>query len=100
MGRSHADHLAEEGAAVIAIDTKGPPPVGYAQPKKENLDKTARFIEKAGGKVVPLLLDARDLGGMRDGVDSAADHLGRLDVVIANAQGRHRRRTGSSTGLA
>jgi SDR family mycofactocin-dependent oxidoreductase len=86
MGRSHAIRLAAEGAAVIALDTDGPlPDIQYAQPRAENLEKTAALIEESGGTVVTALVDVRDLDGMRDAVGSAVGRLGRLDVVVANA---------------
>ena len=86
MGRSHAVRLATEGADVVVIDVGGGlPDIRYGQPRIESLEKTAALVEEAGGKAVSLVLDVRDLEGMRQGVHEAVEQLGRLDVVVANA---------------
>ena len=86
MGRSHAVRFAAEGADVIVADVGGGlPDIAYAQPKAEGLSKTAALVEEAGRTAVSLLIDIRDAEAMIEGVRSAVEQVGRLDVVVANA---------------
>ncbi len=86
MGRSHAVRLAREGADVIVLDIAAPlPGIRYDQSTPDDLKETVRLVEAEGRRVVPVVMDVRDLEGMRSAVDSAVADLGRLDVVVANA---------------
>jgi SDR family mycofactocin-dependent oxidoreductase len=86
QGRAHAVRLAEEGADIVAVDVCGPlPGVPYPSATREDLDETVRAVEKHGRRVVPAVVDVRDLDGLRAAVDGAVAQLGRLDVVVANA---------------
>jgi SDR family mycofactocin-dependent oxidoreductase len=86
QGRAHAVRLAVEGADIIAIDVCGPlPDVAYHSATRDDLDETVRLVEKTGRRIVPAVVDVRDLEGLRAATDSAVEELGRLDVVVANA---------------
>lgn len=86
QGRSHAVKLASEGADVIAVDIcKDIDTIGYAMARPEDLDETARLIEKAGRRVVAVQADVRDKAALHDAVERGITELGRLDVVVAQA---------------
>ena len=87
QGRAHAVRLSAEGADVIAVDIAGPlpPAVPYDSATTEDLAETVRLVEANGRRVVSAAVDTRDFHGMREIVDHGVKHLGRLDVVVANA---------------
>ena len=61
------------------------PGVGYPMATPEDLDETARLVEKFERRAVPAIVDVRDRRVAAAGVSSAVDDLGGLDVVVANA---------------
>ena len=62
QGRSHAVRLAAEGADIVAIDICAPvADLGYPTATSEDLAKTARLVEEAGGRVVGLEVDTLEL---------------------------------------
>lgn len=63
QGRSHAVRLASEGADIIAVDICRP---------------IAR-------RVVTAEVEVRDYAALKTAVDSGAEELGRLGVIVANA---------------
>jgi SDR family mycofactocin-dependent oxidoreductase len=86
MGRSHAVRLAEEGAAIIALDIcRQIPEVAATLATPEDLAETERLVDAAGGTIVTAIADVRDRGAMRRAVAGGVAELGRLDVVVANA---------------
>ena len=86
QGRAHAVRLAEEGADVIVVDVCAPlPSVAYDSATPEDLEETVREVEKTGRRVIPGIVDIRDLEALRAIVDDAVGKLGRLDVIVANA---------------
>ncbi|HEY5853383.1 MAG TPA: mycofactocin-coupled SDR family oxidoreductase [Aldersonia sp.] len=86
QGRSHAIRLAEEGADIIAIDLcENIESIGYPMAPPEDLDETARLIEKLDRRVVTVQADVRESAQMRDAVERGIAELGRLDIVIAQA---------------
>jgi SDR family mycofactocin-dependent oxidoreductase len=94
QGRSHAVHMADEGADIIALDICAD--IGsneYPLATKADLDETARLIEKSGCRVVTGIADVRDRGTLKRVLDDAVAELGGLHVVVANAgicpQGSH-----------
>jgi NAD(P)-dependent dehydrogenase (short-subunit alcohol dehydrogenase family) len=61
QGRCHAVRLAEEGADIIAVDLcRDIDTIGYPMATPEDLDETARLIEKTSQKVVIAQADVRD----------------------------------------
>ncbi|BBZ00761.1 3-ketoacyl-ACP reductase [Mycolicibacterium chitae] len=86
QGRTHAVALSRAGADIIAVDIAGPlPGVPYDSPTPEDLDETARLVEKEGRRVLAERVDVRDLDGLRATVGRGVGEFGRLDVVVANA---------------
>jgi SDR family mycofactocin-dependent oxidoreductase len=86
QGREHAIRLAEEGADIIAIDVCGPvETVSYPMPEPEDLDETARQVEKTGQRVFTRIADVRDQQALAVAVDAGVCELGGLDIVVANA---------------
>lgn len=86
QGRSHAAALAREGADIMACD--GPRPmssVGYPLGTKDDLDATAKLVEKAGRRCLTVPLDVRDPAEVAGAVERTVEEFGRLDIVIANA---------------
>ena len=86
QGRSHAVTLAAEGASIIALDICGDIEGNtYPLSRREDLDETARLIEKEGVRVDTIVVDVRDRTAAWKAVADGVAELGRLDVVVANA---------------
>lgn len=86
QGRSHAIRLAQEGADIITIDACAPvSTVGYEMPTLDDLHETVNQVEALGRKIVAIQADVRDLSALTSAVDDGVSHLGRLDIVSANA---------------
>ncbi|OUS97146.1 mycofactocin-coupled SDR family oxidoreductase [Rhodococcus sp. NCIMB 12038] len=86
QGRSHAVHLADEGADIIAFDLcEDIASNEYPLATEADLAETRRLVEKAGRRVVTAKVDVRDRAALRRELDAAVATLGRLDVVVANA---------------
>jgi len=86
QGRSHAVHLAREGADVVVLDLCAD--IGtnnYPLATVAELDETARQIEKLERRAVVVRADVRDRSAMESAVDHCVGELGGLDVVVANA---------------
>jgi NADP-dependent 3-hydroxy acid dehydrogenase YdfG len=74
IGEATAVALANEGAAVAV-----------AARRKDRLDEIAQAIESEGGRAVAYEADIGDEEQARGFVRSAAEELGRLDVLVNNA---------------
>jgi SDR family mycofactocin-dependent oxidoreductase len=86
QGRSHAVRLAAEGADIIAIDICAEAaPVGYATATVDDLEETARLVEKEGAGVIARVADVRDQAALDAAVAAGVQAFGGLDVVVANA---------------
>jgi SDR family mycofactocin-dependent oxidoreductase len=86
QGRSHAVRFAEEGADIIGVDICADKPnVPYGLASREDLDETARMVEKLDRRVVTYVADVADRRAMQEAIDAGVAALGRLDVVVANA---------------
>ncbi|GAB1818640.1 mycofactocin-coupled SDR family oxidoreductase [Herbidospora sp. RD11066] len=86
QGRSHAVRLAEEGAAIIAVDAcRDIPVVPYPLGTREELEETAAAVRAAGGEVITFEADVRDFAALDAAVSAGAGYFGRLDIVSANA---------------
>lgn len=86
QGRSHARVLAAEGADIIAIDLCEDIDTNeYPLARPEDLDETARLVEKEGRRVVTEIADVRDRAALSAAIDRGVAELGHLDVVVANA---------------
>lgn len=94
QGRSHAVHLADEGADIIALDICADIKSNeYPLATPEDLEETANLVEKTGQRVVTGVVDVRDRAALKSALDDAVAQLGGLHVVVANAgicpQGNH-----------
>jgi len=86
QGRSHSVHLAEEGADIIAVDIcEDIDSNGYPLARPEDLDETARLVEKTGRRIVSIQADVRDRKALAQALRTGIDEFGKLDVVVANA---------------
>ncbi|OBI43325.1 mycofactocin-coupled SDR family oxidoreductase [Mycobacterium sp. E796] len=86
QGRSHAVRLAEEGADVIAVDLcRDLDTIGYPMAAPEDLEETARLIEKTGQGAVIAQADVRDAGQLSAALEHGVAEFGRLDIVVAQA---------------
>ena len=86
QGRSHAVRLAEEGVSVIAMDICDQiPTVFYPMATREDLDQTARLVEKAGGRIVTSVGDVRNLDDVQRAYDAGIAEFGKVDIVLPNA---------------
>ncbi|BBX30787.1 carveol dehydrogenase [Mycolicibacterium mageritense DSM 44476 = CIP 104973] len=86
QGRSHAVRLAEEGADIIAVDLcHNIDSIGYAMATPEDLDETARFVEKAGRRIVTAQADVRIAEQLKDALERGLAELGKVDIVVAQA---------------
>jgi len=86
QGRSHAVHLAREGADVVLVDLCADIPTNrYPLATVEDLDQTARQVEKLERRAVVVRGDVRDRQAMERAATLAVSELGGLHVVVANA---------------
>jgi SDR family mycofactocin-dependent oxidoreductase len=86
QGRSHAVRLAEEGADIIAVDLcRDIDSIGYPMATPEDLDETARLIEKTSQRVVIAQADVREAAQLQTALDSGLAEFGKLDIVVAQA---------------
>jgi SDR family mycofactocin-dependent oxidoreductase len=86
QGRSHAVHLAEEGADIIAVDIcQDIASNAYPLARTEDLEETVRLVEKCNRRIVAVEADVRDRVALAAALKSAVEQLDGLDVVVANA---------------
>lgn len=86
QGRAEAILLAEQGAAIIAVDVCAPlPGVQYDPASQDDLDETVRLVEGVGGKILAFRADTRDRDAMKAAIETGVEAFGKLDVVVANA---------------
>jgi NAD(P)-dependent dehydrogenase (short-subunit alcohol dehydrogenase family) len=88
QGRSHAVRLAAEGADLVLLDLGGAGTVEnptYRTATSEDLAETRRLVEEHGHSALTFEVDVRDWPGMQSAADTAAETLGGIDYVVANA---------------
>jgi SDR family mycofactocin-dependent oxidoreductase len=86
QGRSHALRLAEEGADIIALDfCTSYDTIAYPMATLEDLEETARLVEKFGRRVLTVQVDVRDFSAMHAAVQRGLAEFGTIDIVVANA---------------
>jgi SDR family mycofactocin-dependent oxidoreductase len=87
QGRAHAVRMANEGADVIAVDIADKLPAGVPYPPAtaDDLAETVRLVEATNRRILAFTVDTRDYEALRTAVDDGVAHLGRLDIIVANA---------------
>ena len=86
QGRSHARLLAAEGADIIAVDICEDIETNeYPLARPEDLDETARLVEKEGQRAHTEIADVRDRAALSAAIDRGVAEFGQLDIVVANA---------------
>src|SRR5262245_6879831 len=86
QGRSHAIHLAREGADIVAVDyCTSFDTVSYPMATPADLAQTAKEVEALDRRVLTVQADVRDPNAMQQAVAQGIAELGKLDVVLANA---------------
>jgi (+)-trans-carveol dehydrogenase len=78
--------LAQEGADIFASDICKQIE-GFLNPPStpEDLAKTADLVRGHNSRIFTAEIDVRDYEALKAAVDSGVEHLGRLDVIVANA---------------
>jgi SDR family mycofactocin-dependent oxidoreductase len=86
QGRSHAVMCADEGADIVGVDIcEDIDVVPYALGTAEDLEETARLVEKTGRQMLTRKADVRNLAALQDAFDAGVEQFGHVDTVIANA---------------
>jgi SDR family mycofactocin-dependent oxidoreductase len=86
QGRSHAVRLAEEGADIIAVDIcHDVSTIAYPLSRPEDLDETARLVEKTGRTAVTAHADVRIASELRAAIETGIATFGKVDIVVAQA---------------
>jgi SDR family mycofactocin-dependent oxidoreductase len=86
QGRSHAVMCAEQGANIVGVDIcEDLEVVPYKLGTYEDLEETARLVEKTGQEMLFSKADVRDIGALQEAFDAGVEQFGHVDTVIANA---------------
>lgn len=86
QGRAHCVKMAQEGADIIAVDIcEQIATVPYPLATMEDLQETARLVEKEGRRAIVRKADVRDRAALQTAVDEGVKEFGRLDIVVPNA---------------
>ena len=86
QGRSHAVMCAEQGANIVGVDIcEDLDIVPYKLGTFEELEETARLVEKTGQDMLFRKADVRDKGALQEAFDAGVAQFGHVDTVIANA---------------
>jgi SDR family mycofactocin-dependent oxidoreductase len=86
QGRSHAVMCAEEGANIVGVDIcEDLDVVPYKLGTDEDLQETARLVEKTGQEMLSQKADVRDKAALQSAFDAGVQQFGHIDTVIANA---------------
>jgi SDR family mycofactocin-dependent oxidoreductase len=86
QGRAHALRLAQEGAAIVAVDIgRDVDSVPYQLATDDDLAHTAKLVEAAGGRIVTARADVRSQADLDSAVALGLERFGAIDVCVANA---------------
>jgi SDR family mycofactocin-dependent oxidoreductase len=86
QGRSHAVTLAEQGANIVGVDIcEDLDIIPYKLGTYEDLEETARLVEKTGQSMVSKKADVRSKAALQSAFDAGVQEFGHIDTVIANA---------------
>lgn len=81
IGRAIALKLAANGANIVVTGKSNVP-----HPKLAGtIYSVAEEVEKAGSNALPLKIDVRDEESVKNAISTAAEHFGRIDILINNA---------------
>lgn len=86
QGRSHAVMCAEQGADIVGVDIcENLDIVPYELGTEDDLEETARLVEKTGRKMLTRKADVRDKAALQEAFDAGVTEFGHVDTVLANA---------------
>ena len=86
QGRSHAVMCAEQGADIVGVDIcENLDVVPYKLGTYDDLEETARLVEKTGQRMVFQKADVRDKAALQAAFDAGVQEFGHIDTVLANA---------------
>ncbi|MDA4104788.1 mycofactocin-coupled SDR family oxidoreductase [Mycolicibacterium monacense] len=86
QGRSHAVMCAEQGADIVGVDIcEDLDVVPYHLGTEDDLEETARLVEKTGRQMITRKADVRDIAALQEAFDAGVKEFGHVDTVIANA---------------
>src|ERR1700761_69938 len=86
QGRSHAVTFAEQGANIVGVDIcEDLEVVPYKLGTYDDLEETARLVEKTGQEMLIRKVDVRDKPALQEAFDAGVEQFGHIDTVIANA---------------
>jgi NAD(P)-dependent dehydrogenase (short-subunit alcohol dehydrogenase family) len=87
IGRAVAVAMAREGADIAGIDICAvvDPQSGVVPATPDDLRETGRQIQTCGRRWVSIVCDQRDLAALREAAARAAQELGGIDILFANA---------------
>jgi len=86
QGRSHAVRLAEEGAAIVALDICDQiPTVFYPMATKDDLAETEELVKAVGGSIITRVGDVRSREDIQEAHDAALSEFGKIDILLPNA---------------
>ncbi|WKN60991.1 mycofactocin-coupled SDR family oxidoreductase (plasmid) [Rhodococcus opacus] len=86
QGRTHAVRLAQEGADIVAVDLcRQQANLDYTSGTPEDLEETARLVEKEGRRIIARAADVRDQASLDVVVEEALREFGGIDILVSNA---------------
>ncbi len=87
IGRASAVALAREGADIVGIDICGPvcESFGVQPASPEELNQTGQLVQAVGSRWLNVILDQRNLPGLRKVAEQAEQLFGGIDILFANA---------------
>lgn len=86
QGRSHALHLAREGADIAISDSLGGlRTVPYPVSEHADMIETQKLIEAEGRRCLTFQADVRDYAAMMEVADATVAEFGHVDILLANA---------------
>jgi SDR family mycofactocin-dependent oxidoreductase len=86
QGRSHAVMCAEQGANIVGVDIcEDLDVVPYKLGTYDDLEETARLVEKTGQRMVFQKADVREKSALQTAFDAGVREFGHIDTVLANA---------------
>ena len=85
QGRAHAVGLAREGADVVVSDIAAQiSEIPYPMATEDELDETARLVEKEGVRSLGIIADMRDTADVDRMVSETLRTFGKIDILVAN----------------